>query len=186
MRKVSLWISCLFIASNLFSQTNEKVVLEPVGRYIYQAYKNNNAGIDHLLNATGLSDGRILVTGVPALAIVKVSDMTVTGSQDFQIRASRGGGRDVVVYNDEYIYVNNHQSEGRTATFGFGINQITETGITTLTGVSETDVFFEKMKIYGDYLYVAAHDQGFRIYSLANPKNPSPNHRENLRLRRHV
>ncbi len=173
MRNSLLALAGLLIHLNILAQTAQKIVLEPVGRYIYQAYNNRDAGTDHLLNATGLPDGKILITGMPALAVVDVSEMTLSGSQDYVSRNNQVGGRDVVVYNDEYIYVNYHQKEDKTNTFGFGVNQITDDEITSITKISETDVFFEKMKIYDDYLYVAAHDKGFRIYSLANPESPT-------------
>ena len=83
MRHIVATTLVLLLFVNLFAQSPEKIVLEPVGRYIYQAYNNKIAGIDHLLYATGLSDGKILVTGVPALAIVKVEDLTISGSQDY-------------------------------------------------------------------------------------------------------
>ena len=141
MRKVSLWITCFFIASNLFSQTNEKVVLEPVGRYIYQASQKDFTGTDHLLGAVGLSDGRILINSV-GLAIVNSESMSVSGSTDYAMRFQRGGGRDVAVYKDTFLYVNNHQSEGRISTTGFGISKITEEEIVSVTTITETDVFF--------------------------------------------
>jgi len=171
--KAILTILISIIATiNLLAQATERIVLEPVGRYLYQAYNDKDAGSDHLLNATGLSNRRILVVGKPALTVIELDSMSIAGSKNYKTR-DNVGGRDALVYKDEYVYVNYHQSEGRTSTMGFGICKITDSGIRNLSNLSEDDVFFEKMKIYDDYLYVAAHDQGFRIYSLVNPEIPS-------------
>jgi thiol-disulfide isomerase/thioredoxin len=168
-------ISTLLVATlftfHVFSQS--KVVLEPVGRYLYQSSQKDFVGTDHLLNAIGLSDNKILVVSNSALTIVDREAMSVSGDTNYLFRSDGGGGRDAVVYNDTYVYVNKHQSESRVTTYGFGISKITDSGITTLTGIDETDVFFEKMKIYNDRLYVAAHSDGIRIYSLLTPESPS-------------
>lgn len=173
MKSILTILVSIAISINLFSQSAEKIVLEPVGRYIYQAFNKKEPGTDHLLNATGLSDGRILVAANPKIAIFDFNDLSITGSQEYKIRSQRTGARDVVVYKNEYFYGNNHQSESKPNTLGFSVNRITSTSINTITTISEPDVFFEKMKIYDDHLYVAAHDQGFRIYSLSNPEKPS-------------
>lgn len=173
MRSVLIILISIAVSTNLFSQSTERIVLEPVGRYIYQSYNKKEPGTDHLLNATGLSDGRILVAANPKMAIFDFNDLSIAGSQEYKIRSERTGARDVVVYKNEYFYGNYHQSEAKANTLGYSVNQITSTSINTITSISEPDVFFEKMKIYDDYLYVAAHDKGFRIYSLSNPEKPS-------------
>jgi hypothetical protein len=68
---------------------------------------------------------------------------------------------------DGYIYVNLLRG-------GFAIAHLDESSLAlTLVGeVSEPDVFFEKMSVLGDRLYVAAHRYGIRIYDLSNPASP--------------
>lgn len=160
----------LLLPFSAFSQS--ETVLEPVGRYIYQASQKDFTGTDHLLNAVGLSEGRILINSV-GLVIVDSESMSISGSTDYIMRSQRGGGRDVAVYKDTYLYINNHQSEGKTSTTGFGISKITDSEIVSVKTITETDVFFEKLNVYGDFLYAAAHNKGIRIYSLSDPENPN-------------
>jgi thiol-disulfide isomerase/thioredoxin len=171
MKKNIVVILGLLVAISVFSQS--EMVLEPVGRYIYQASSKDFSGTDHLLNAIGLSDGKIMIVSNSALSIIDGDAMSISGSTDYLMRSTGGGGRDAVIYKDTYVYVNFHQSESRTSTYGFGISKITENEITTLSNVTETGVFYEKMKIEGDYLFVAAHSNGIRIYSLSNPETPT-------------
>lgn len=134
--------------------------------------KDSGPKTDHILNAVGLADDRLLVVSSTALALVDLSTMDTEGSKDYISRNFRIGGRDAVVYQDRYIYTNQHQSEKRESTQGFGIAIIEDNEIKNLGSVTEKDTFYEKMKIYGSYLYVAAHDKGVRIYSLENPEAP--------------
>ncbi len=174
MNNALLWIVLLLITSPLLSQTHEKKVLEPVGRYIYQKYNRDFEGTDHILGATGLSGDRILSLSSSGIAIIDFNTMSIAGSTDYISRTGRegGAGRDVAIYKDTYLYINYHQSS-RLTSHGFGVSKITEDGITSIKSISETNVFFEKLNVYGDFLYAAAHNKGIRIYSLANPENPT-------------
>lgn len=155
--------------------SQETMVLEPVGRYIYQKSDRNFEGTDHILGATGLPGGRIMSLSSSGIAIIDMSTMSIPGSTDYIARYGRegGSGRDVAIYKDTFLYINNHQSQNRATTMGFEISKMTSDGIASLTNITETDVFFEKLSVYGDYLYVAAHNKGIRIYSLENPENPT-------------
>ncbi|MDD3321998.1 MAG: T9SS type A sorting domain-containing protein [Paludibacter sp.] len=159
------------LSTHLFSQS--KLALEPVGRYIFQASSKDFTGTDHLLNALGLPNNKILVVSNTALTIVDASSMSIAGTTNYLNRSTGGGGRDAVIYKDTYVYVNFHQSESRNNTFGFGISKITDNTVSTLGNITEANVFYEKIKIDGDYLFVAAHSDGIRIYSLANPEKPT-------------
>lgn len=171
MKKYLVLVLGLIISLNVFSQS--EVVLEPVGRYIYQASQQGFVGTDHLLNANGFSDGRIMVVSNSALTIINSHSMSVSGNTDYVMRSIRGGGRDAAIYNETYVYVNNHQSEGKIPSTGFGISKITADEIINIKTITETDVFFEKLNVYGDFLYAAAHHNGIRIYSLSNPESPT-------------
>lgn len=171
MKKRIVILLGLLISITGYSQT--QMVLEPVGRYIYQASVSGFTGTDHLLNALGLSDGKIMIVSNSALTIIDGDAMPIQGSTNYLMRSVRGGGRDAVIYNDTIVYVNFHQSESKPLTYGFGVSKITDTEITNLTTIKETNVFYEKMKIHGDYLFVAAHSNGIRIYSLTNPETPT-------------
>lgn len=172
MKKSIITISLgLLLSVSAFSQS--KIVLEPVGRYIYQSSQQSFKGTDHLLNANGLSDERLLIVSNSALTILNSNTMSVSGSTEYAMRSARGGGRDAAVYKDTFVYVNNHQSEGKNPSTGFGISKITADGITNIKTITETDVFFEKLNIYGDFLYAAAHNKGIRIYALTDPESPT-------------
>ena len=84
---LALWGFLLYFGA--YAQSD--IVLEPVGRYIYQASNHNFDGTDHLLGANGLSNSRILINSV-GLAIVNTETMSISGSTDYTIRAERGGG----------------------------------------------------------------------------------------------
>ncbi|MCF8380110.1 MAG: T9SS type A sorting domain-containing protein [Bacteroidales bacterium] len=175
MRHILTITLILLLFTNLFAQSTEKIVLEPVGRYIFQKSDRNFEGTDHILGTIGLSDGKIMSLSSSGIAIIDLSTMSIPGSIDYISRSGRegGGGRDVAIYKDTFLYINNHQSESRITTTGIGISKITADGITSITNLTETDVFFEKVKVFGDFLYAAAHDKGIRIYSLENPENPT-------------
>lgn len=68
---------------------------------------------------------------------------------------------------DGWSYVNLRQG-------GFAIVRVTEQPpyLALVGQVSEPGVFFDKMCVQGDRLYVAAHAYGLRIYSLADPAAP--------------
>lgn len=69
---------------------------------------------------------------------------------------------------DGIAYVNLRQA-------GFAVVRIDPgtLDLTLLGTVSEAGVFFEKMTVVGDRLYVAAHAHGLRIYDLTQPAAPS-------------
>lgn len=164
-KSLILFFVTLLIAGSIFSQN---VALEPVGRYLYQT----GSGTDHLLNATGISGGRILVAANPKMALIDFNQLPITGTQSYITRAA-GGGRDVLVYQDTYIYVNKHQSVNGPNSWGFGISKITGDSISPVKTIKEDSVFFEKMTISGSHLFCAAHSDGIRIYSLQDPENPT-------------
>ncbi len=168
-------IVALGILSSISAFSQSETVLEPVGRYIYQRSDRNFEGTDHILDVNSLPGGRILALSSSGIAIIDAGTMSIPGSTDYITRTGRegGGGRDVAVYKDTFLYINNHQSESRMTTTGFGVSKITEEGITGITDITETDVFFEKLNVYGDFLFAAAHNKGIRIYSLTNPENPT-------------
>ena len=173
MKIFTLTFLSFTLCFNAFSQS--KMALEPVGRYLYQASDKNFDGTDHILGADSLSGGRILSLSSSGIAIIDLSTMSIPGSTDYISRSGRegGGGRDVAVYKDTYLYINNHQSGKRASTTGFGISKINADDIVTVKSIFETNVFFEKLNVYGDFLYAAAHDKGIRIYALTDPENPT-------------
>ncbi|HXV76742.1 MAG TPA: hypothetical protein VD788_10525 [Candidatus Polarisedimenticolaceae bacterium] len=68
---------------------------------------------------------------------------------------------------DGYVYVNLARS-------GFAILHLDDTTLAlSLVGeVAETEVFFEKMAVRGNRLYVAAHSAGIRVYDITDPGSP--------------
>ncbi|MDC7219968.1 MAG: redoxin domain-containing protein [Spirochaetales bacterium] len=203
-------ISLLFLlfSSLLWGEDVSPLVLEPEGRYIYQAAREESSSgrqaargdsstrresrgqagakstwkeksaesskrqVDHLLDGAEISGNRMIVNSSTALTLIDLDTMSLAGSKDNLFRNTRSGGRDLVVYQDKYIYLNQHQSSKRASTLGFGMARIDGNEIVTLNGIAEEDTFYEKMELSGSRLYVAAHDKGIRIYSLENPEKP--------------
>lgn len=173
IRKTWIVVLALLISTSVFSQS--QMVLEPVGRYIYQRSDRSFEGTDHILGANALPDGKIMSLSSSGIAIIDLSTMSIQGSTDYILRTGRegGSGRDATIYKDTFLYINSHQSESRVATTGFEIAKMTADGPTSITSIKETDVFFEKLKVFGDYLFAAAHSSGIRIYALDNPEDPT-------------
>ena len=69
MRHIVATTIVLLLLVNLFAQSTEKIVLEPVGRYIYQKSNRNFEGTDHILGADSLSGGRIMALSSSGIAI---------------------------------------------------------------------------------------------------------------------
>ncbi len=69
---------------------------------------------------------------------------------------------------DGYLYVNL-----RNGGFAVVYLDASSLSLTLVDEFSEPDVFFDKMFVAGDRLYVTAHSYGIRIYDIANPAVPS-------------
>lgn len=145
----------------------QDMTLDYVSRYICQRSEP-----DHLVDAVGVSGNRAIAAGNRGLALVDLDALPPQGTQDYLYRLQNLGARNVYPKDDVYLYVNLNRN-GASGSGGFAVVKLVGNTLQHIRTVDQPDVLFEKMCIDGDYLYVAAHSKGIRIYSLANPEDPS-------------
>jgi len=139
----------------------QAMTLEYMGRYDCQP------GPDHLMGTVGLSGDRALVGGNKGIALVDLKALPVNGTSSYLARVSWGDPRDFTVTRDEkYVYVNTHKA-------GFTVMGINGNSLVRGTSHGETDVYYEKMCLDGNTLYVAAHSHGIRIFDVTQPSAPT-------------
>ncbi len=143
---------------------------EPVAatlRYLGRHLSEPGVGPDHVMGAETVLDHHALVSTNLALKLVDLDTLTVGGSY---VVADELPGLDCfTTYTrpDGWVYV--HLRQGGLAVVRLAASP---PGLTPVSLIQEPGVFFEKMAVVGDRLYVAAHAYGLRIYSLANPAAP--------------
>jgi len=142
------------------------MALDYLGRYNCQS----GSGVDHLLTALAISPDRAIVAGYPALALVDLNALPVGGTLSYLSRITGMNARNLYL-RGSYVFVNEH-AMGNSGTFGFSVVRISGDTLQKVKTVSEPGVFYEKMCISGNYLYVAAHSYGIRVYDIADPENP--------------
>jgi len=138
--------------------------------YLYR-YNCQSGVPDHLLDAVEVSGDRAIVGGNMGLALVDLAALPIQGSDNYLYRLPGMNARTMYVKDDTYVYVNVNRT-GDPASPGFVVVKMTGNTLTRLVTIDESNVFYEKMCIDGDYLYVAARDAGLRIFSLTDPENP--------------
>jgi len=136
------------------------VPLEYKGRY------NCQPGPDHLMGALGLTGDRALVGGNRGIALVDLTALPVGGTQNYLDQVSWGNPRDFTATKDEkHVFVN-------SALTGFTVMQIENNKLSQVASKSESGVYYEKMWLDGNHLYVAAHSYGIRIFDVTQPASP--------------
>ncbi|HHE36954.1 MAG TPA: hypothetical protein ENL20_00060 [Candidatus Cloacimonetes bacterium] len=162
MKKSKVIILFLFLCFHLFSQ---EMTLD----YLYR-YNCQEDGIDHLVTAAMIKEDSVIVGGYPAMALLDINDLTVNGTSDYIFRSENMNSRNFY-QKDNYIFVNRHANAAE-GSFDFAVVRFDGDVPTVVYESDEPDVFFEKMCIEGDYLYVAAHNQGIWIYDISDPELP--------------
>ena len=155
-----LWLigGLVCLAASLAGQA---MTLEYQGRY------NCQPGPDHLMGTVALSGDRALVGGNKGIALVDLKALPVGGTQNYLGLVSWGNPRDFYLTKDEqHVFVNTDRS-------GFTVAQIQGNVLGMVTTRNETGVFYDKMCLDGNYLYVAAHAHGIRIFDVSQPANPT-------------
>jgi len=143
---------------------------EMVLEYRYRFNCQNHVP-DHLLGVIAVSGNRLVISGNQGLALVDHSLLTPAGTDIALSRLLGLNAREVYLYQQNYLFVNLNGT-GVNPEAGFAVVRIDGDNLTPVTIVSSTAVFFEKMAIAGNYLYVAAHSGGFHVYSISNPEAP--------------
>lgn len=136
--------------------------LDYVGRYVHQS-----GGPDHLMGVEQVGDHHALVCSNLALTLIDLNALPMQGTQAYVARLPGLDTFTSYTRPDGYCYVNLRQG-------GFAVVRVDIPGqsLTKLREIAEPGVFYEKMSVVGDRLYVAAHAYGIRIFDLTNPANP--------------
>jgi len=160
-----LW---LVIAIVVLVSTGRVPASESV-RLRYEArYDHQSSGPDHLMGVEAVLDHYALVSSNLALTLIDLETLPPGGTQSYVYRLPGIDAYTTVTRGDGYVYVNRRQGGLVVVRLGGSPLRLLQVG-----QVSEPTVFFEKMSVVGDRLYVAAHAYGIRIYSLSNPAAPS-------------
>ena len=142
-------------------------VVEHVGRYDCQT----SGGPDHLLDAVVIPGNRAVIVSSWACTLVDLTTLPQQGTQSYLDLQTGLCARNVYA-SSTHLYANLIRN-GAGGSAGFAVLQVQGNSLQNLNTVEEAGVFYEKMCVDGGWLYVAAHAQGIRIYSLANPVNPT-------------
>ncbi len=144
----------------------QEMALDYQARYICQSGEP-----DHLLDAIGINGNRALVAGNRGLALIDLAALPPDGTRNYIDRLPGLNARNLYLKDNTYIYVNLNRGENSSSP-GFAVVRLNENSLQYITTVDEPGTLYEKMCIADDWLYVAAHSKGIRIYSLIDPENP--------------
>ena len=158
-------IALVQVAVILF--VNAVSAAEPVRLKYLQRYDH---GIDiepkHVMSARVVLDHYALISSYRVLCLVDLEiPPPLTGChsllRDIDATTTTPGPGD-------FIYVNLRNS-------GFAVVYLDPSSLALwlIDEISEPDVFFDKMFVAGDRLYVTAHSYGIRIYDITNPAVPT-------------
>ncbi|MHC5112047.1 MAG: hypothetical protein ACYTHJ_19460 [Planctomycetota bacterium] len=144
---------------------SEEMTLEYVGRY------NHQPGVDHILSAVLVSPDRVLVGGT-RLALIDPGTLPTNGTQQHVDFVSDWVRAHNMYVKDDYVFLNTHGVGDLPEQYGFRIVRIVDDTIQDVTSINEPGIFYEKMFIQGDFLFVAAHRHGLRIFNVSQPEEP--------------
>jgi len=152
----------LLTASSMLHATGD-LALEFTGRYVCQRLY-----IDHLVGVEVVLDHYAIVSSYDGLVVIDLAQQPIEGASVFVSRLRGFDAYSTRTGDNDHVYINLRRG-------GVGIARLNPlSGKLTWRGeVSEPGVFFEKMKVVGDRLYVAAHAYGIRIYDLSEPAAPA-------------
>ncbi len=167
MRRLLLILAILLLLS-CSPGSAENMALDYLCRYIKQT-----EGVDRLMDAVQVGPNRAVICSTSALALVDLSALPAGGSTNYLHRITGYNARDVYL-KDNYIYVNEYSSGASPNPWGFSVVRVGPGDVLThITRIGEPGVFYDKMCVSGNYLYVAAHSHGIRIFDISNPASPT-------------
>ncbi len=137
-------------------------------------YVNSNySNWGYISDAVTLDEGRVILTLSGSILLVDVDDL-ISGNTFSYIDALHGiyYCRETYLKDSTYLFVNLFKG-GPDESPGFAVAKIIDNNLQHIITIDEPDIFYEGMKIDGDYLYIAAHNYGIRIYDITDPENPS-------------
>ncbi len=153
--------ACLGLHSRVRAAPQE-VRLQYVSRYSHEEFNH-----DHQTGVEKIWGSYALVSSSLALALIDVEALTVDGTNQVVDRLEGVDVYTTVTREDGYAYANLRM--GGLAVIFIDPMDLT---ITLIREIAEAGVYFEKMCVDGDRLYVAAHGYGMRIYDLTDPASP--------------
>jgi hypothetical protein len=160
-------ISTLIFLALATAAPAQQVALDYLSRYDCQAREP-----DHLMGVVGLSGDRALVGGNRGIALVDLKTLPPGGHQQYLFRLTGLNARDFYVLpGEKYVFVNEHRTSGLQA--ACTVIKIQGNTLQKIKSLTEPNVIFEKMCLAGNYLFVAAHSYGIRIFDVSNPENPT-------------
>lgn len=165
---ISLPACCLLIlcAFPMLPARADEMTLD----YLYR-YDHQPGGPDHLMDVIEISGARAIVSGNLGLTLIDLDGLPPRGTTDYLFQLTGLNARDVYLKDEHYLYVNLHRM-GSDLSAGFAVVRINANVLDLIRTVTEPGVLYEKMCIDGDYLFVAAHRYGLRIFSLSDPAAP--------------
>lgn len=134
----------------------------------YVARYDKRAGtVDHLMGVEVVFDHYALVSSNLSLTLVDLDDLTAAGTTRFVDRLRPVDVMTTTTRDDGICFANQRLG-------GFAVIAVDPLlrKLRPLAQVAEPGVYFEKMAVAGDRLYVAAHAYGIRIYDVATPAQP--------------
>lgn len=165
--KLCLHIIISFVILTIF---NPLVAAETALDYLYR-YEHQSGEPDHLLDAVAVDSHRAIVCGNRGLALIDLNALPLNGTKQYLYRLPGLNARDVYPAYP-YVFVNLHRGESE-GPYGFAVVKIEGNTLRKIKVISETDALLEKMCLTNNYLYVAAHNKGIRIYDINDPENPT-------------
>jgi hypothetical protein len=162
------WLRTLVVAAAALAAAGagagDAVRLAHLGRYQYEEM----GAMRHIMSAEVVYDDWVVVSSFQVLCVIE-ADSLLPGQPRGCIHALPGyNATNTVTRPDGYVYVNLRLA-------GLAIVHLDETSLhfTPVGSISEPGVYYEKMFLDGDRLYVAAHSHGIRIYDLTDPAAPA-------------
>jgi len=143
----------------------------PMTLYYQGRYNCQSGQVDHLLTALQVGPNRAIIAGYEALALVDPTALPVGGTQSYICRITGLNARNLY-QTGNYIFVNLH-SFGTTGIYGFAVVRLNGDVLEYVKTVYEYGIFYEKMCIVGNYLYIACHSNGICVYNIADATHPT-------------
>ena len=146
-------------ATPVLAQTH----LRHVGRYNthYDDYR------DHLMAVEHVGEHHALVSSWLDIALVDLEALSETGTDELLVRCEGVDVTSTITIDDTIVYANLRL--GGVAILDL---QIDPPSLEVVTTLGEDGVYFDRMFIDADLLYVSAHTGGLRIYDRSDPWAP--------------
>ena len=161
-----VFLIVIFLTPDLAAHSGvigQEMTLDYSGRYYTQATA------DHVLTALQVGPDRAIFAGTN-MVLVELSALTPGGTSDY-LDILKGPSHRNLTLNGDVVY-SNLNATGAEGRWGVGVIQVVGDRLTYVRTIAERNVFYEKMDISGDTLFVAAHKDGIRLFDISNPLRP--------------